>query len=206
MEDIKDTDQKKETKTLPLKDTLGWVSPTVDERAEGYLKKYNCFEAYNEYPYKFFYDRLKERLVFVEHTQLNVFSLAVGRTLVGATPKTYNYIRLPHTYFTVPSIDGTDKVVYISEDCASACSLSRVGHAIALCGTMWDTLSLAALCERFVNKGNVVICLDKDAELTALSLKRDLEGFGKFNSITIARLSDDAKRLSLDILKKELKL
>lgn len=195
MKDIKEKFVEKAPEPLQLADCIGWVDnlgeyPKVME----YLTKNNCMEAYRAYPKKFFYDRIQDRVVFVEHAGLNSFSIASGRSLSGAIPKWYKYKPLPYAYFTCNKVDDLgDFPVVIVEDPASACSVARVTHGLALCGTSWN---LSSLLERLGDFQDIVVSLDKDAQLKTLKLQRDLLGAGAFRSVKVIRPKDDIKYIS----------
>jgi hypothetical protein len=167
-----------------------------------YLGKNNCLEAYEAYPLRFFYDVRQNRVVFVEYFGLNEVKFATGRALDNSKPKWYKYCSLPGEYFYAPSKNAS-KTIAIVEDCASACSISRVIPALALCGTSWST---ALLARRLHNEkyGEIRICLDKDAFEKALKLKQDLSAFSNVKLINVCNLSDDGKYLSKTQLEKEL--
>lgn len=191
---------------LPLKACIGWDQNIKRyPKAVEYLLKNNCAQAYDYYPNRFFYDTIKDRVVFVEYEGLNSFKVAAGRSLSGQKPKWFKYISIMGEYFVVPYTDTVEKTkkIFIAEDTASACSLSRLGDALALCGTSWATHPLVNTLA-MSDPGEVVVCLDADAQEKSAKLKLDLEGFGKFKSIKIANLSNDAKYLSYEQLKKEL--
>lgn len=165
-------------------------------------------EAYKAAPERFFYDKVQNRVVFVEYDTPNNFQLATGRLLYAPTrnvPKWFKYVALPGRYFLFDGIAyGNSLSAFICEDCASACSMARLGIGIALCGTSYGIHALVSLLEQN-NIKDVVVCLDVDAQRIAIELKSDLQGLGKFNSVKAIQLSDDAKYLSIDKIKKELK-
>lgn len=201
--DFLDNEEPKAKEPLAIKDTIGWQSDIKTyDKAWKYIQDNNCEIAYNAYPEKFFYDVPNERLVFGEKEGTNYFILATGRSLCGEVPKWYKYVALPGVYFTLANIVSST-TVFITEDCASAASLYRLGSAISLCGTAWN---LYALVEAIVKIGakNIVICLDKDARIIALRLRTNLRAIGDFENVGLGLLSDDAKYLNIEQLKKEL--
>lgn len=205
LEDIKTKFREPELKPLQLTDCVGWTQnlgayPSVIE----YLIKNNCMDFYNAWPNKLYYDRIQDRVVFVESLTHNSFSLATGRSIsknVRAVPKWYKYVALPGKYFAAYGCFPSKKdVVYICEDAASAASLARVGiAAVALCGTSYDIYSLILKLNNIACK-NVVIILDPDAQLTALKLKTDISGVGNFDTVKVVNLTNDAKYFSYDEL------
>lgn len=199
MTNIKERIVEKAAEPLQLKDCIGWDNklgeyPVVME----YLSKNNCMEAFRAYPKKFYFDRIKERVVFCEPDDLNSFKSAAGRSLIGELPKWYKYRALPYSYFTCNKVDDLgDFPVVIVEDAASACGAARVAHGLALCGTSWNLPSLLDILGDF---SDIIVSLDKDAQLKTLKLQRDLLGAGKFRSVRVVRPRDDMKYLD----KKEL--
>lgn len=205
LDDARTTIKKEIIKTpepLEVNETIGWESDiTKFPYAIDYLKINNCFETYEANPRLFFYDTIQERLVFCSYETNNSFNLATGRSLIGRKPKWYKYVALPGAVFCVAG-NIRPETVYIAEDCASACSLSRLGGwGLALTGTRYDIQTLVDRTKEFKH---VVICLDKDAQHVSLDLQRDLKGASSFHSVRIATLSDDAKYLSKEKLTKEI--
>lgn len=187
---------------LELTNCAGWKQDIKSyPRVWEYLETNNCQSAYEASPNKFWYDAPNDRVVFVEYATPNSFKLATGRSLKNVKPKWYKYVALPNVYYTITN--PASDTIYIVEDCASACSISRVGKSLALCGTNYN---LHALIEVLLQEGakKVVVCLDNDARLKALRLKTELASFGGFESVKVKFLRDDAKYLNLDYLKKEL--
>jgi ribosomal protein L37AE/L43A len=188
-------------KPVTLESFEGWCELEYSKEAIDYLNKNNCIDAYKMEPKRFFYDKLQDRVVFVQYDGPNTIKLASGRSLKGQQPKWFKYVALPGVYFEAPVFLGGTDTVFIVEDCASACSLSRLDYTIALCGTNYNLYALSKLIASAHMK--VVICLDKDAQLTALKLQRDLKSVCEV-PVFVKQLSDDAKYLDIDTLKKEL--
>lgn len=204
MDEIRSIKKIKENEPLLLKNCVGWDNNIKAYSAVmEYLINNNCMDAYKAYPNCFFYDKIKNRVVFVEYQGLNGFKLAIGRALDRSVPKWYKYISLPGAIFLQhPSCNAVNSA-YIVEDCASACSISRVGWGVALCGTTYNIVPLVNAIKQ-IGMTNVVVALDKDAIGKALQLQNDLKAFGNFTSVKLAHLSDDAKYIELNNLKKEL--
>ena len=195
MDDIKAMVLPKETLPLYIKDCVGWTQnikayPSVME----YLNKNNCIQAYEAYPNRIWYDRVRDRVVFVKYDTINSFKLATGRSLCGAAPKWYKYVALLSEYFTATfCVRGiVSKTTVIVEDAASACSASRLANSVALCGTSY---SISGLVKELGDTLDVVVCLDPDAQLKALKLQRDLLGSGNFRSVKVVNPRDDLKYL-----------
>lgn len=194
MDDIKAKVENVQPKPLFLKDCAGWTQEFMSiPKVVEYLEHNNCIEAYNANPDRFFYDRIRDRIVFVEYDTINSFKLATGRSLNGANPKWYKYVALPGEYFQFQAIRGPVGLpTVVVEDCASACSIGCIANSLALCGTNYNLYSLV---NKLSNVRDVIICLDADAQLKSLKLQRDLLGAGKFKSVKVVSLPDDAKYL-----------
>lgn len=187
---------------IALSDMIGWsrdIAAIPD--AMQYLTDNNCIPAFEKEPKRFFYDCKTNRVVFVEYATQNTMCLATGRSLNGEKPKWLKYVAIPGAYFYLD--DGSDTCTIV-EDCASACSASRLTNSLALCGTTYNIKALALYLLhhkiRYVN-----VALDTDAFTIAMKLVRDLKGFGKFLNVRIIQAKDDLKYLDLNELKKELK-
>lgn len=159
----------------------------------------NCEDALKRDSSRFKFDIRRNRVVFVNYDG-PFYDVCIGRSLDGTKPKWYKYDSL-NGYF-VMSIAGPENL-FIVEDCASACSVARIGIGLALCGTSYDTGILFSRIRRINGLRNVYVCLDRDARKTSLDLKKDLQGLISLKVRTID-FSDDAKNLSLEQLKKEI--
>ena len=203
MKDIKEKNIERPPEPLKLKDCVGWVDKLDDyPHVIEYLIKNNCIDAYRNNPTKFFYDRITDRVVFVEHGGINSFKIATGRSLCGTAPKWYKYRpMLPYSYFKMPKIDPYDfeYATVIVEDCASACSVARVANGLALCGTSWN---LENLLKTIGSTKDIIVSLDKDARLKNIKLRLDLLGAGNFRSVKIIQPEDDCKYLDKNTLYK----
>jgi hypothetical protein len=198
MEEILKATTQVEEKPLLIKDTTGWVANiNLQPECLRYLHDTNCMDYYREYYNKIWYDRIKNRIIFTEYFDGNSFKLAIGRSLDNSTPKWYKYVALVGSYFFARKINAltSDMTCVIVEDCASAGSVSRVSHSLALCGTTWNTLALINQLHD-LNIRDVIVSLDPDAKLKSLKLQRDLQGLGKFNSVRMIQTEDDLKYVS----------
>lgn len=201
--DFLDAEEPKTKEPLAIQDCAGWQTDVQQhERPWKYLQDNNCQIAFEAYPDKFFYDVPNQRMVFCEKLGTNALALATGRSLVGRVPKWYKYVALPGTYFTLLN-NANATTIFITEDCASAASLYRLGSSLALCGTAWNLYALVQVIVKLGAK-NIMVCLDKDARLLALRLRTELRSIGDFTNVGLGLLSDDAKYLAIDQLKKEL--
>ena len=109
---------------------------------------------------------------------------------------------MPGELFTAKKLLTRDEICgimpyVIVEDCASACSVSRVANGIALCGTSYNLYSLI---NKLQGIEDIRICLDNDAMLKSIKLQYDLLGAGKFRKVEILRANDDLKYLKCEEL------
>lgn len=200
--DIRATPMENVLKPKRLAEFTGWDQAVDQPGVRRYLAANNCSYAYGHKPSKFFYDKINERLVFIEYDTTNKVILATGRSLRNENPKWYKYMALPATYYNAPLLQSAE-VSFIVEDCASACSLARISHTMALCGTSYNAEALIRNIKVF-GSNKVIICLDADAQIKALKIKQDLKGLGSFSSVQVLNLPDDAKNLSYEVLLKEI--
>ena len=207
MEDICAVYKEPDTTPTPLKIFHSWDNNIKSyQKVMQYLEKNNCMPAYERYPNRVFFDKVKGRVVFVSYDTINTIKLAIGRAILfDLKMKWYKYVAVPNEYWTAEALCDTPVATFIVEDCASACSLSRIGNAVALCGTSYNTAALVDKVNTFKTE-DVIVCLDPDAQDIAMKLRINLEGFGKFRSVKVRQLSNDAKYLSEETLKKELML
>jgi hypothetical protein len=182
-------------RTLDLSTCINW-DRNLKQHPEAieYLQKNNCWEAYAKYPNKVFFDKVKQRVVFVEYETINTVKLATGRSLTGDEPKWYKYIALPGAYYVAKPIAATKytHACVVVEDCASAASVSRLANGLALCGTSWNTFALVTALT-YLGIKDVIVCLDPDAATKGMKLRLSLEGLGRFRSVRVANTLDDLK-------------
>ena len=95
---------------------------------------------------------------------------AVGRSLGKSRNKWHRYAStgLP---FIVPNGDP----VYVVEDAASACAVSKYGTGFALLGTNLSEILLDIL----KKYPHIIVCLDRDASAKAIQMKLKLSQFTK---------------------------
>lgn len=184
-----------------------WVPVTQYETAVRYLKANHCWEAYVA-GYPIYYDVKLSRVVFPAFIGGKMVD-ACGRTLIFKKngerlqiPKWFRYNKSGLPLFVNPM--KHDNVLVIVEDAASACAISRVAKACALMGTnLTPQAKLAIINSMGEGIKKIIVCLDKDATHKALKLVTELSSHVE----TIARvLPDDAKYLTVDVIKKELGL
>lgn len=169
-------------------------------QAMEWLKKNNCMDALVKYPQRFKYDIKRDRLVFLNLDGPYV-DFATGRALGPDRPKWYKYFGLNGFYCISLFISDN---IFIVEDCASACSIARLGGAIALGGTAYDIGPLAKKIRSYGPVKVVHVALDEDAQKKSMVLAKDLVGMlGSNIKVKVLSLSDDAKNLSLDKLRVE---
>ncbi len=164
-----------------------WIDGIGDETCRQYMEKTHMMTAYKQGLFRPMYDPAERRFVFpIKNTQGEVIG-AVGRTLIGATPKVLNYSRT----YTQPFICGRGGSAILVEDCASAVAVARIeATGVALLGTH--------LREEFIphlsKYSSVGIALDADAYSKSFKMKKLLDSYLK--NVYILRLTKDIKDMS----------
>ncbi len=171
-----------------------WIDGIGDEQCRQYMVDKHMMLAYKEGLFRPMYDPAERRFIFPIKDNNGLIVGAVGRTLVGAKPKTLNYNRSYNRPFVCGSFD---KAVVV-EDCASAVSVTRLGvTGVALLGTH--------LREDFIPHLSpykaVGIALDPDAFGKSFKIKRTLDNYLK--NVYIIRLPKDVKDMTDDELNRE---
>jgi DNA primase len=157
--------------------------------------KYDLLEAYGSKVFRTDYDpRLDRQVFYYRNNRTNAVVGAMGRALRPHNrPKALIY---PNSQKT-PWICGKFDEAVIVEDIFSAVKCYNIGKTgIALSGT---TLAVEYL-TLFKDYTKVYICLDKDASLKALDMKKLLDIFNK--SVIVRLLDKDIKDLTRDEARK----
>jgi hypothetical protein len=157
--------------------------------------KYDLLEAYGNKVFRTDYDpRLDRQVFYYRNNRTNAVVGAMGRALRPHNrPKALIY---PNSQKT-PWICGKFDEAVIVEDIFSAVKCYNIGKTgIALSGT---TLAVEYL-TLFKGYTKVYICLDKDASLKALDMKKLLDIFNK--SVIVRLLDKDIKDLTRDEARK----
>lgn len=160
-----------------------------------WAKENHVIEAYESCKTDISYDPRLDRMVFqLRDLDKQVVGL-VGRKLIGK-PKWFIY---PNTAPYTPFKCGHGDILVLVEDCASACSVSRVeGYTgMALLGTDFH----AGYVPYIRGYKEIIICLDNDAKRKAVNnlLKRMELLSGK--PVRMLFSLEDLKKLSLQELK-----
>lgn len=129
------------------------------------MKRYILKNNIDEDKVQLYHDVKMDRAVFPIGTED-----AVGRAL-GRSPKKWHRYSNSGLPFVVPNGDP----VYVVEDAASACAVSKYGTGFALLGTNLTDKLLDILKEY----PHVVVCLDRDASMKAIQMKLRLSQFTK---------------------------
>lgn len=159
--------------------------------------KYNLLDTYSQGLYETSFDpKLHRQVFFHTDTEGNIVG-AMGRALrFRQTPKAHIYINSIKT----PWICGTSTTGVIVEDILSAINVANVGlTGIALSGTTLHNDYIFQLAKF----NTVIICLDKDASIKAIELKKTLDIVCK--NVIIRLLSRDIKDMPIDELLELLK-
>lgn len=134
--------------------------------ATNWARQNNVIQAYENKLINLTYDPRENRLLFeLRDYQLPKIVGAVGRGMVGTKEKWKVYDNSqPHTPFKC----GKGNILVIVEDCASACSVSRVKDCVgmALLGTNFH----GGYVPYIRGYEQYIICLDNDAKVKAVNL------------------------------------
>ena len=141
-----------------------FVSLSRNIDAELYVKKVSAYDSYLSGRADIRYDFKRHRVVYMVRDGRKVVD-AVGRALRDIRPKWYRYGKSQ-----VPFVCGTSDVVFVVEDCASACAISNKVTGMALLGTNL----LNEHVKRLSEYRHVFIAMDKDATDKALDMVRRL--------------------------------
>ena len=153
--------------------------------------KYNILKLYSQGYYETSYDPKLNRQVFFHKDTLGNIVGAMGRALrFRAKPKAYIY---PNSIKT-PWVCGTNtQTAVIVEDILSAINVANIElTGIALSGTTLHSDYLF----QFEKYTTIIICLDKDASIKAIELKKTLDLICKH--VIIMLIEKDIKDMSVD--------
>jgi len=177
---------KKEKKdfTIPKHFTL----PT--ERAEKYLTRNNCYDAYANGLVKIRYDVKQDRVVFLVNNKNKIVG-AIGRGLSKEVyPKWYKYPSDERS----PFLCGKSSTAIVVEDCASACAVSRDYTGFALMGTSFSDDFIP-----YIKKyRKVIVALDRDATTKSFDIANQI---GYYVPTEVKMLEDDLKYFKPDKIK-----
>ncbi len=158
--------------------------------------KYDLLEAYGKGLYRTAYDPRLNRQVFFHYDSEGNIVGAMGRALsILVKPKAYIY----NNSIKTPWVIGEFADAVIVEDILSAVKIANIGcSGIALSGTelsleYWDILK---------NYKTITICLDKDASIKSLKMKKLVDFYCKDARIVL--IEKDFKDMSRDEARKVL--
>lgn len=151
-----------------------------------YMDKNNVTESWREGRVDLYHDVVQDRCVFIIKSSGKPVD-AVGRAL-GRGTKWHRYKSTGE-----PFLSGTGEVMYIVEDAASACAVSKYGVGMALLGTSMSDRAL----EIAKTYSSCVVCLDRDASKKSLALTIRLKQYTK---ATMRLLKADPKEYPEGVL------
>lgn len=163
-----------------------WIEGLGSPECVSYMTKNNMMDVFKAGNFRPMYDPAERRFVFPIREGSKVVG-GIGRSLIGAYPKTYNY----NESYTKPFICGTGDIALLVEDCASAVAAARCDKVtgVALLGTNIRQDFILSL----TNFKWVGIALDPDAYKWELRKKVQLSPYIK--DIRVLKLSKDIKDL-----------
>ena len=151
-----------------------------DSSVNAFVSKWNLD------PDDLMYDIRQSRVVFPVHTETELLVDAVGRSLIGQTPKWLRYSDSP-----VPYVKGYGSVGVIVEDVISAYAVGRdftQASGIALLGTQLTEFHKQYL-PKFYDK--LIVALDPDALDKTISIAKELRAY--IPTVMVMKLTDDLK-------------
>lgn len=141
-----------------------WViGASSDQRCIDLLKKTNSLHPYLAKLFNVAYDPKEDRMVYLIIGANNTIVGGVGRTLSNQKPKSLIY---PGS-LSVPFLVGKGKKLVLTEDCASACSISNFQ---TYTGSPMLGTDLRDYINDYLNYNELILCLDPDAKKKALEL------------------------------------
>jgi hypothetical protein len=182
-----------------------WIDGIGGSDCLAYMEANHLMPAYKAGLFRPMYDPALRRFIFpllaepadhsgagIKNNRINIIG-AIGRSLIGESPKVLNY----NSKIQQPFIVGNFKKCLVVEDCASAVAATREGYTgIALLGTNLKKEFIASI-SRWEWVG---VALDPDAYGKSFRMKKILDSYCKH--VVIVRLPDDIKNLSDDEFKK----
>jgi hypothetical protein len=189
--------QREEKETPPLAEPDHWVLPTSNVKVMDWLHKYNALDAYTHRRVGIRYDPRTDRVVFLVRDPDSQFVVdACGRALTpGVKPKWLRYGKS-----RLPVVVGEDKsLAVVVEDATSACAVSGVATGVGLMGTNMTSDALRIL----KNHNRVIIALDPDARMKALTMQREVAAWVP---TTVKFIADDLKYFGPERIRQELGL
>ena len=159
-------------------------------RAENYLLRNNCYDAYAKGQAKIRYDVKQDRIVFLINDNNKIVG-AIGRAMSGETyPKWYKYQSDERS----PFVCGTSSTAVVVEDCASACAVSRDYTGFALMGTNF----LDEYIPHIKKYKKAIVALDRDATTKSFDIA---DKIGYYIPTEVKILEDDLKYFKSDEIK-----
>ena len=174
---------KPKPKDVPFEIPDTFVPLTRNQKALDYVRSVNSYQAYLDNRAEIMYDIRQDRVVFLVKENKKIVD-AVGKSLTNRKPKWYRYGKSNSGFH----MDNGDDIIFVVEDCSSACSVCSITSAIALLGTNLLQSHMNVLKQY----KKVVVALDKDATAKAVELSRKIS---QFVNCSVAFLPEDLKNL-----------
>ena len=170
-------------KDVPFEIPDTFVPLTRNQKALDYVRTVKSYQAYLDNRAEIMYDIRQYRVVFLVKENKKIVD-AVGKSLTNRKPKWYRYGKSNSGFH----MDNGDDIIFVVEDCSSACSVCSITSAIALLGTNLLQSHMNVLKQY----KKVVVALDKDATAKAVELSRKIS---QFVNCSVAFLPEDLKNL-----------
>ena len=158
---------KEESATVDFVVPDTFVSLSRNINAENYVKQVHSYDAYLDGLADIRYDFQRDRVVYLVKDGDKVID-ATGRTLGDNKPKWLRYGTSKQ-----PFVCGLADIIFLVEDCPSACSVSNTVTGIALMGTSL----LDSHIQVIQNYKKIFVALDRDATRKAVDIVRHLSNY-----------------------------
>ena len=158
---------KEESATVDFVVPDTFVSLSRNINAENYVKQVHSYDAYLDGLADIRYDFQRDRVVYIVKDGDKVID-ATGRTLGDNKPKWLRYGTSKQ-----PFVCGLADIIFLVEDCPSACSVSNTVTGIALMGTSL----LDSHIQVIQNYKKIFVALDRDATRKAVDIVRHLSNY-----------------------------
>ena len=163
---VKREPEKEKTKIdFVIPDTFVALSRNIN--AENYVKKVHSYDAYLDGFADIRYDFQRNRVAYLVKDGDKVID-ATGRSLTDNKPKWLRYGTSRQ-----PFVCGITDILFVVEDCPSACSVSNAVTGMALMGTSL----LDSHIQVIQNYKKIFVALDRDATRKAVDIVRHLSNY-----------------------------
>lgn len=137
-----------------------WVMGITNKKCVNLLQKTNSLEPYRKGYFKVAFDPKQDRMVYLITNDVSIVG-GIGRTLSNQSPKSLIY---PGSQL-IPLMAGKGKNLVLTEDCASACSISNFSDYTG--SPLLGTNLKDEYIRHYMKYDKIIIALDRDAKKKA---------------------------------------